>query len=167
MGVFPSRACKCTFSGALPHARGGVSGTADVVIVTPDSSPRPWGCFSLKRGFGDDWNLFPTPGGVFRQHLMPRTGSLALPHARGGVSGTITYQTYKGISSPRPWGCFRQGLASVPFPALFPTPGGVFLPAHNLRRCVMSLPHARGGVSLKEFFFRKFHGSSPRPWGCF
>lgn len=154
-------------STSLPHARGGVSQGGNPARNRQGSSPRPWGCFHLNRCIEYLLGLFPTPVGVFRQHLMPRTGSLALPHARGGVSGTITYQTYKGISSPRPWGCFRLRLKKCLSRKLFPTPVGVFLPAHNLRRCVMSLPHARGGVSLKEFFFRKFHGSSPRPWGCF
>ena len=30
-----------------------------------------------------------------------------------------------------------------------------------------SLPHARGGVSLKFKFLVVIVGSSPRPWGCF
>ncbi len=50
---------------------------------------------------------------------------------------------------------------------VFPTPVGVF-PCDYLRaRRVVSLPHARGGVSQMRFYFERPVPSSPRPWGCF
>ena len=50
---------------------------------------------------------------------------------------------------------------------VFPTPVGVFPCSLVSSSIMLSLPHARGGVSLeaKERLWQK--RSSPRPWGCF
>ena len=51
--------------------------------------------------------------------------------------------------------------------AVFPTPVGVFLHCVRLPETRVSLPHARGGVSVKLVINGKHIQSSPRPWGCF
>ncbi len=71
------------------------------------------------------------------------------------------------MSSPRPWGCFRQGSETSKNGRVFPTPVGVFPKQASMKAVFTSLPHARGGVS---FYLPRFHQgirSSPRPWGCF
>ncbi len=50
---------------------------------------------------------------------------------------------------------------------VFPTPVGVFLDGATTNGPLVSLPHARGGVSLEPEERRVSGGSSPRPWGCF
>ncbi len=50
---------------------------------------------------------------------------------------------------------------------VFPTPVGVFLSATVTSVPSISLPHARGGVSQADVFFKAGIESSPRPWGCF
>ena len=72
----------------------------------------------------------------------------SLPHARGGVSFDYEADDILIKSSPRPWGCFFKTLGQLITANVFPTPVGVFqiyLPAHSVQ---ISLPHARGGVSL-------------------
>ncbi len=51
--------------------------------------------------------------------------------------------------------------------AVFPTPVGVFPIKGDLIGDQVSLPHARGGVSLPIDKFSTDDLSSPRPWGCF
>ena len=73
----------------------------------------------------------------------------------------------KGLSSPRPWGCFqvaRRGTEDCP---VFPTPVGVFPLTPTLSHGRHRLPHARGGVSKIDRFGDLESRSSPRPWGCF
>ena len=151
----------------LPHARGGVSGTAWAVGAHEQSSPRPWGCFLLPAR--DDVRLFvfPTPVGVFLfrsffLHISPR-----LPHARGGVSDARALPLVYAESSPRPWGCFLGPVIGRILISVFPTPVGVFLPSLPRRSSLSRLPHARGGVSLLAKNCVRSALSSPRPWGCF
>ena len=193
---FPEQNCHKIFlptlkktikSRCLPHARGGVSADGTPVLLIMQSSPRPWGCF-----WGREWGarptgVFPTPVGVFlaRHSLWRRRASL--PHARGGVSPRYQEKFREWLSSPRPWGCFRllnvhpQQKKSSPRPwgcfyggcpgqgeaGVFPTPVGVFPPAHCLGRTRSGLPHARGGVSTSLCKSSVLCMSSPRPWGCF
>jgi len=70
-------------------------------------------------------------------------------------------------SSPRPWGCFRKKRIRPHDRSVFPTPVGVFLPISNDHLLLLSLPHARGGVSIHSYQEGSLHWSSPRPWGCF
>ena len=44
---------------------------------------------------------------------------------------------------------------------------GVFLLRAFRRRGILSLPHARGGVSVWQWIDGLKTASSPRPWGCF
>ena len=44
---------------------------------------------------------------------------------------------------------------------------GVFLEASFTDWTSLSLPHARGGVSMSDSIWETEEGSSPRPWGCF
>ena len=132
---------------SLPHARGGVSGTAWLAIEGRISSPRPWGCFS--------------------DSSVSLGEQLALPHARGGVSAMLENGAYLLISSPRPWGCFYLLAIGRYQTRLFPTPVGVFLLERLADGRVGPLPHARGGVSIAELKAGANYTSSPRPWGCF
>ncbi|SMG62334.1 conserved hypothetical protein [methanotrophic bacterial endosymbiont of Bathymodiolus sp.] len=50
------------------------------------SSPRPWGCFQIKRFLRTSNAVFPTPVGVFLTKAYDENGRDGLPHARGGVS---------------------------------------------------------------------------------
>ena len=75
---------------------------------SPESSPRPWGCFRSAEDLASHGLVFPTPVGVFprpRPTPMDRSG---LPHARGGVSAQQAHQAIQTASSPRPWGCFLR-----------------------------------------------------------
>ena len=71
------------------------------------------------------------------------------------------------LSSPHPWGCFCKDQTAGRYPAVFPTPVGVFLICHPVRGFDESLPHTRGGVSPKQRYNFMKHTSSPHPWGCF
>ena len=70
-------------------------------------------------------------------------------------------------SSPRTWGCFRGASKASKGKQVFPTHVGVFqrhgCSGHHRR----GLPHARGGVSLKQSEQAQPSESSPRTWGCF
>ena len=50
---------------------------------------------------------------------------------------------------------------------VFPTPVGVFLIINGVEFKRVSLPHARGGVSLMSARLGGMLRSSPRPWGFF
>ena len=50
---------------------------------------------------------------------------------------------------------------------VFPTPVGVFLDLLPNDDFGGGLPHARGGVSGRDYVTWLFNASSPRPWGCF
>ncbi len=88
-------------------------------------------------------------------------------------------------SSPRSWGCFRNPPGYGHTGRVFPTLVGVF-PLCLSGVHISSLPHARGGVSVRDFpdykkgVFPTLVGvfprlllpplqnapSSPRSWGC-
>ncbi len=167
VGVFPTTVTGASPAARLPHARGGVSNRALGLLAVRLSSPRPWGCFQRVTGSPCRCHVFPTPVGVFPPDTATRFPFLCLPHARGGVSGSLDVGACLGESSPRPWGCFffdnRYLIRSV----VFPTPVGVFLWPHLWIRPSWRLPHARGGVSAIRADQVKAGQSSPRPWGCF
>ena len=73
----------------------------------------------------------------------------------------------EGRSSPRPWGCFSIWPPVKTDVTVFPTPVGVFLGRVAFWKLLISLPHARGGVSMPSKGGLSPSGSSPRPWGCF
>ncbi len=70
-------------------------------------------------------------------------------------------------SSPRPWGCFSPRVIAREMEKVFPTPVGVFPTMSLTLPMGESLPHARGGVSIKGTVCSDQPKSSPRPWGCF
>ena len=98
---------------------------------------------------------------------MAAWGKVRLPHARGGVSRSSCAKTVPRLSSPRPWGCFRNGGFLYRRDSVFPTPVGVFLYSGPFSSGKISLPHARGGVSHWNVASSFCQSSSPRPWGCF
>ena len=113
------------------------------------------------------FGVFPTPVGVFL-FMYPKPKALCrLPHARGGVSGERRSSPWKGLSSPRPWGCFWFDQDKTPYEMVFPTPVGVFLVTLFAKDGARGLPHARGGVSFTHYESVRGVWSSPRPWGCF
>ena len=115
----------------------------------------------------DNHMVFPTPVGVFLWCYRLSAGGRRLPHARGGVSIDISHWFEYNMSSPRPWGCFRGAPEAREIQTVFPTPVGVFLKRLTLIHTVISLPHARGGVSNLHKRLDGLIESSPRPWGCF
>ena len=167
VGVFPKDWQAVRARESLPHARGGVSVTGIAMAIVGVSSPRPWGCFYLGQVLQTIDSVFPTPVGVFLFISAPLLPWLCLPHARGGVSTCYCGISCGRGSSPRPWGCFFirpfKGNGFV----VFPTPVGVFPKAEVSINITRSLPHARGGVSLRSRFPQHRFRSSPRPWGCF
>ncbi len=131
------------------------------------SSPRAWGCFRSTARAGRRDIVFPTRVGVFPEHSAGQDLRKRLPHARGGVSKMFQDLWEFAASSPRAWGCFLyQSMAGLP-EYVFPTRVGVFLYMASLESGQASLPHARGGVSLKEASSHLSVESSPRAWGCF
>ena len=91
----------------LPHVRGGVSFTSYFMLTNHKSSPRPWGCFRLNSTTRQPERVFPTSVGVFPSGAQRRGVLSRLPHVRGGVSRSVGEDKPRGVSSPRPWGCFR------------------------------------------------------------
>ena len=167
VGVFLSPKAAALYLASLPHDRGGVSVYLHPCERGTWSSPRPWGCFRLPLDMVQIMWVFPTTVGVFPpahvHHI--RTGSL--PHDRGGVSAHRCHQPAKTQSSPRPWGCFHLSTQQKAYSKVFPTTVGVF-PTLPISTCWgSSLPHDRGGVSIRFFFWTVLFLSSPRPWGCF
>ena len=167
VGVFLAPCFSITLEKPLPHARGGVSEGTEEWAYASASSPRPWGCFSLKTRGKIMEALFPTPVGVFPARCSPLSFQEPLPHARGGVSTVGRNNGRENCSSPRPWGCFLKRREIRWLKTLFPTPVGVFLYPYPLLRKCRTLPHARGGVSAILPRIATAFRSSPRTWGCF
>ena len=165
--MFPSTSRTATPTARLPHARGGVSMTELQLIDSQESSPRPWGCFHQALNLRHQVQVFPTPVGVFPSSPFSSIGFPGLPHARGGVSVRSSVRDARGMSSPRPWGCFRRRGGSALQGCVFPTPVGVFLCIVQALDPSIGLPHARGGVSACYGSPLWDLVSSPRPWGCF
>ena len=126
VGVFPKADDEPLDLLSLPHARGGVSSLLRVNAGAQTSSPRPWGCFLPLRISTIEPIVFPTPVGVFLNSCFMVLSPLSLPHARGGVSNFSGVLGQGFWSSPRPWGCFSKGAATVLLEMVFPTPVGVF-----------------------------------------
>ena len=167
VGVFPDPACTILPHNSLPHARGGVSISPRSQRRDDQSSPRPWGCFSLNFPKKRVAQVFPTPVGVFPFRLTRLSWRVGLPHARGGVSWKASLSSVPVWSSPRPWGCFYHYFSCLAKNGVFPTPVGVFPVALARASLSRGLPHARGGVSKEILGGIIMYQSSPRPWGCF
>ena len=105
--------------------------------------------------------------GVFLSITQHDPSAASLPHARGGVSGSIYTDVSSFSSSPRPWGCFSCVHGHRDGGELFPTPVGVFPALPRFVTDSPPLPHARGGVSAYFELWGLDASSSPRPWGCF
>ena len=127
VGVFPSSFAWEMIKYCLPHVRGGVS--VEILMAKPDdtSSPRAWGCFSLKRGKRPIRLVFPTCVGVFPRAPEKTGAFFGLPHVRGGVSYRQCFGPAGNGSSPRAWGCFFPRGLFPPCLFVFPTCVGVFL----------------------------------------
>ncbi len=147
VGVFPGGDERPADRVCLPHARGGVSAPGLPELTGGLSSPRTWGCFSMKLIGLDTEGVFPTHVGVFPAQQATDTPDRRLPHARGGVSTIYGASSTVMPSSPRTWGCFFSSGAVSMTRFVFPTHVGVFLGCHCCFRHSDSLPHARGGVS--------------------
>ncbi len=167
MGVFPCTRRSLTVSSSLPYARGGVSDGAAYDGFGAESSPRLWGCFSVGDRRERARLVFPTPVGVFLIGVSPTFILLGLPHACGGVSVQCSATLFRPQSSPRLWGCFRQGWRLPRNWWVFPTPVGVFPTARARCTPARRLPHACGGVSVRVGLIFERQLSSPRLWGCF
>ena len=131
------------------------------------SSPHPWGCFRDIVLFTIMHEVFPTPVGVFpvKGRIFP--AQARLPHTRGGVSPCGIWPRCASLSSPHPWGCFREMTYMPCARCVFPTPVGVFLINLFFFSVISSLPHTRGGVSGLISHEKGKGMSSPHPWGCF
>ena len=151
----------------LPHACGGVSHQIAGPAHPGQSSPRMWGCFALNDVRSAVIVVFPTHVGVFLISGFPSRPTGCLPHACGGVSSRSSRTKPRLWSSPRMWGCFRQGGSRRLPRKVFPTHVGVFLRITHARTASHSLPHACGGVSMCPAPARIGWKSSPRMWGCF
>ncbi len=130
---------------SLPHACGGVSRLMERARDNRVSSPRLWGCFSVGDRRERARLVFPTPVGVFLIGVSPTFILLGLPHACGGVSVQCSATLFRPQSSPRLWGCFRQGWRLPRNWWVFPTPVGVFPTARARCTPARRLPHACGG----------------------
>ena len=106
VGVFPNTTYSEVTGAGLPHARGGVS------LAVLEMDGRLW--------------VFPTHVGVFRFEFWIAPKASGLPHARGGVSSTRRFSSFRPMSSPRTWGCFRKSGACWLSCLVFPTHVGVF-----------------------------------------
>ena len=167
VGVFHFFQSRTASGISLPHARGGVSPVRDKLPTDDRSSPRPWGCFFSHSSSPFEGSVFPTPVGVFLSSEKLRGVLTGLPHARGGVSLEFVLLRLALLSSPRPWGCFRDCSGNVTEKFVFPTPVGVFPRLPLVAGFLCRLPHARGGVSAPKSDAAHDGRSSPRPWGCF
>ena len=167
MGVFLALSESQIDYGSLPHARGGVSFTCGTPQVGIPSSPRTWGCFYPYPGAIFPGTVFPTHVGVFLSVWALPVLLLRLPHARGGVSPGTGPKGRWVLSSPRTWGCFSAHRRKHPHSRVFPTHVGVFLRIRIRVSIRVSLPHARGGVSVRQRVSISGTLSSPRTWGCF
>ena len=86
VGVFPVPHLRLLQQPHLPHTRGGVSVSQQIIRRVSRSSPHPWGCFQTKYKRNQFLHIFPTPVGVFLAARPMLRGSFHLPHTRGGVS---------------------------------------------------------------------------------
>ena len=106
VGVFPLSSMPLVVYRRLPHVRGGVSSTVLFLSSSAVSSPRTWGCFSVR--WRECWltEVFPTYVGVFLTDTDDAGYFDGLPHVRGGVSNVFREHRSPLLSSPRTWGCF-------------------------------------------------------------
>ncbi len=147
VGVFPRAVPRAHFLAGLPHARGGVSSSSARIRAFALSSPRTWGCFSIRHCDIQFLQVFPTHVGVFPLSMPFFAKEARLPHARGGVSTPPVLMCSSVRSSPRTWGCFLDDAKPPNSAKVFPTHVGVFPYRSRQHHLQDSLPHARGGVS--------------------
>ena len=147
VGVFLLESNPMRAGTGLPHVRGGVSRLPRFEHNGGVSSPRAWGCFSMRFFLMDFFVVFPTCVGVFLQDKKTHYKHICLPHVRGGVSWLGSRPALAGTSSPRAWGCFSVYLISTIKDKVFPTCVGVFPDHHQKDHQKNRLPHVRGGVS--------------------
>ena len=152
---------------SLPRARGGISVQSPIAIPSDSSSPRTRGYFRYWRRLKARISLFPAHAGVFPVGLPDLSGGIALPRARGGISGLWGAYSLRHNSSPRTRGYFRKctngGISTI----LFPAHAGVFPRSSRPRTPDTALPRARGGISELFGVVLQFGFSSPRTRGYF
>ena len=166
-GVFPGASSHMTVMDTLPRARGGISTRSASCSRTLSSSPRTRGYFRSHLPAGAPCMLFPAHAGVFPESSFTTGGAMALPRARGGISGSREPSSVKPSSSPRTRGYFR-GRVSIRFRRrLFPAHAGVFPQTESSDRRERTLPRARGGISNTCQPARNIPRSSPRTRGYF
>ena len=105
--------------------------------------------------------------GVFLPQPRALSRCPRLPHARGGVSGTLGSTFTVLGSSPCTWGCFYCTALHRLSRRVFPMHVGVFLIIYGAENHKKRLPHARGGVSSQKHLPYYISVSSPCTWGCF
>ena len=71
------------------------------------------------------------------------------------------------VSSPRTWGCFQPPQVKAFLLSVFPTHVGVFLCRMSYCFMLLSLPHARGGVSISSFMLDPWLRVFPTHVGVF
>ncbi len=149
VGVFPRTLTPRRRARCLPHVRGGVSGAPSARRHQVVSSPRAWGCFLCPGAGHRRGPVFPTCVGVFPRGAPCSSARVRLPHVRGGVSKVILDIVFGDESSPRAWGCFCRDDRAGCRVEVFPTCVGVFPAVRRIQVARHSLPHVRGGVSLR------------------
>ena len=167
VGVFLRQNDSGQWRHRLPHARGGVSNSRCATSSSHKSSPCTWGCFQSHSIIHSSKRVFPMHVGVFLPIGDITPEKARLPHARGGVSILCVLISEHNMSSPCTWGCFGMLCYNTSINKVFPMHVGVFPCAPAFVVPNPSLPHARGGVSVKPIGTNTAGTSSPCTWGCF
>ena len=167
VGVFLPVDIRAETGVCLPHARGGVSRILWQTAGSKLSSPCTWGCFFFISNLNCINKVFPMHVGVFLVTIKIFLFRLGLPHARGGVSKSSRWMLLRYLSSPCTWGCFSCCIHSASACRVFPMHVGVFPLLRQRGKNLLSLPHARGGVSSVGQAIGLIGSSSPCTWGCF
>ena len=112
-------------------------------------------------------SVFPTCVGVFPTYTATTLTNGRIPHMRGGVSPTALLHPIRSQYSPHAWGCFHLPRMLRFLLQVFPTCVGVFLSITLQSLISSSIPHMRGGVSIRAYAQRHVNMYSPHAWGCF
>ena len=139
----------------------------DQDILSPEFSPRMWGCTALDVARHNPFAVFPTYVGVYRQQSnLIRVGLWFSPRM-WGCTGYTARSKATNASFPHVCG----GVPSRPKPRpkprpVFPTYVGVYLTGSKVRNATLSFPHVCGGVPINGIKVYPLFKFSPRMWGC-
>ena len=132
---------------SLLHARGDVSSSSTMHLITKRFAPRPWRCFPKLIKERTFRKVCSTPVEMFpnydRGALRPR----CLLHARGDVSPLYRERSLINAFAPRPWRCFHKNAEAHQLLYVCSTPVEMFLAVYHLLPSRSRLLHARGDVS--------------------